>query len=114
MKISCEDIIKKYNLEYSTKWNTYCLHLYENHIINFFEIKQNDYFVRNKIEWDVIPLITGRKTVRIKIPNYFYIVNTEELDSHIKNLYCQFTELAETIKRIKEFNNLKDIEDDFV
>lgn len=111
--ISFEDIIKKYNLEYFTTWNTYGLHLYGSNNIDFFEIKQNDYLVRNKIEWDVIYLITGKQSVRIRIPHFYYIDNTEELDLHIENLYGQFTELAENYKRIQEFNKLKDIEDDF-
>ena len=113
MKISCEDIIKKYNLEYSGVWDYYGLNLVDGHIIHFFEIGKYDYNVRNNIDWEIIPLITGKQTVRVKNPQFHHIKDTKQLEAQVRTLYYQYTELVETIKRIQEFNKLKDIEADF-
>lgn len=112
MKISCEDIIKKYNLEYSATWNFYGLTLYDRPL-HFFEIGKYNYHVRNKIDWEIVPLSTGKQTIRLKTPSFSHIQNTAQLAVHVKTLYYQFTELVETIKRIQEFNKLKEIETDF-
>ena len=112
MKISCEDIIKKYNLEYSTNWNFYGLSIYDRQL-HFFEKGKYDYHVRNKIEWEIMPTITGKQTLRIKQPAFHHIHDTKQLEVQVRTLYYQFTELVETIKRIQEFNKLKEIEADF-
>ena len=112
MKISCEDIIKKYHLEYSTTWNFYGLILYDRPI-HFFEIGKYNYQVRNSIDWEIITLTEGKQTIRMKQPSFIHIHNTEQLEVHVRTLYYQFTELVETVKRVKEFNKLKEIEADF-
>lgn len=112
MTISCEDIIKKYNLEYSTNWNFYGLILFDRQI-HFFEKGKYDYLVRNKIEWEIVPTTTGKQSIRVKNPLFHHIQTTKQLEVQVRTLYNQFTELVETIKRIKESNKIKEIEADF-